>query len=425
MSASAELTDRTMAFRSRGIRRPRAALAFATLIGAISFALGVAAAPPATKPLPLVQPADLKIEGEFLGPVGIQGRLADGQTFSELEYVNGSIAFNPAHQSLFVVGHDWGQHVAEISIPAAGGTAAVLQPFEDVLAGKLALIDPDRETKKIGGLFVTGSQLLVSGFTYYDGAANATSSHFSRSTSFSQRDVVGPVRVGTLNPGFYGGYFAGIPDEWQSALGGDLLVGQCCLAIVGRTSFGPAAFAVKSSDLVAGTNPVPAQPLVYYDEHHQTLGSWSNVTTANPVYNMFTTVKAVVIPNGSATALFFGYTGLGVPCYGAGTPDQSLDRRPLPGEPRVTYCYDPANSAKGTHAFPYGSYVWAYNLNDFAAARSKGKKPWEIKPYAAWEPRDLGGPLGATYDAASGRLFIASQGRGTIRVQIVRITSAR
>lgn len=414
-----------MSWDSRKVLRSRAALGCTAAITAIGLALRLLAAPPPQKPLPLVQAADLKVEGEFLGPVGIQGRLPDGQTFSELEYINGSIAFNSTHQSLFVVGHDWGQHVAEISIPESGGTASIVQPFEDVLAGKLALIDPDRETKKIGGLFVVGSKLLVSGFTYYDGAANATSSHFSRSTSFSEHDVIGPLHVGTLNPGFYGGYFAAIPEEWQPALGGDLLVGQCCLAIVGRTSFGPAAFAIKRSDVVAGTNPVAAQPLVYYDEHHQNLGLWSNVTAVNPVYNMVTAVKAAVIPTGTATALFFGYTGLGVPCYGAGTPDRSLDRQPVPGEPRVIYCYDPGNGAKGTHAYPYGSYVWAYSLNDLAAVKSKAKKPWEVKPYATWEPRDIGGPLGAAYDAASGRLFIASQGRGTIRVQIVKITTTR
>lgn len=381
-----------------------------------------AEAPPPKKSLPLVKPGDLKVQGQFSGPVGIQGRLPDGQTFSELEYLNGSIAFNPAHQSLFLVGHDWGQHVAEISIPDPDGTASILQPFADVLDGKLALIDPDRETKKIGGLFVVGSRLLVSGFTYYDGAANATSSHFNRSASFTQHDVVGPLRVGTMNPGFYGGYFAAIPEEWQAALGGDLLVGQCCLAIVGRTSFGPAAFAIKSGEVIAGTNPVSAQPLAYYDEHHQNLGLWSNDRAANPVYNMTTAVKAAVIPAGSATALFFGYTGTGVPCYGAGTPDRSLDRQPVPGEPRVMYCYDPGNGAKGTHAYPYSSYVWAYDLNDFAAVKSKAKKPWEVKPYATWEPQGVAGALGAAYDPATGRLFIASQGRGSVLVQIVTIS---
>ena len=373
---------------------------------------GTATATPApTGPLPtggLVQEGNLVQQGSFVLPQNISGVCCGGQSFDETAYMNGAIAFNAANQSLFIVGHDWGQHTAEISIPAFGGTATILQSFVDALYGQLARIDPDQETKKIGGLFVDGSNLLVSGYTYYDGLGNATASHFSRSTNLSNSAVIGPLTVGTLNPGFIGGYFAAIPTEWQAALGGDLLVGQCCLAVVGRTSFGPAAFAVNKVDIERGTNPVAAQPLAYYDENHQNLGLWSNVTTPNPVYNMTTSVKGAVIPPGSSTALFFGNTGLGVPCYGAGTSDPSLAGASYDGNPADVYCYDPANSAKGTHAYPYSGYVWAYNLSDFAAVRSGTKAPWDVAPYATWQLGVFA--TGAAYDPGTGRIFLSAAG---------------
>ena len=69
-------------------------------------------------------------------------------------------------------------------------------------------------------------------------------------------------------------------------------------------------------------------------------------------------------------------------------------------------CYDPLNSSKGSHAYPYADYVWAYDATDLARVKTGGKivdnpspnlvdgvsptstetyKPWHIKPYAYWE----------------------------------------
>jgi hypothetical protein len=97
-----------------------------------------------------------------------------------------------------------------------------------------------------------------------------------------------------------------------------------------------------------------------------------------------------------------------VPCYGAGTTDQSLDRQPVPGDPGVIYCYDPANGAKGTHAYPYSGYVWAYNLADFAAVRAGTKAPWDVAPYASWSIDAFA--TGAAYDPRTGRIFLTVPG---------------
>lgn len=371
--------------------------------------------PPAdTLPTRLLQQADLLKVDTFGAPCCVSGTLANGTFLAdEFSYANGAIAFNPARNSLFVVGHDWGQRVAELTIASGGAAGTLLQPFTDPLYGKMTTIDPDvaagSEGGKVGGLLVQGSTLYISAHTYYDGAGNAKASHFTRSTNLLDANVVGALRVGDLNPGFYGNYLAAIPSEWQAALGGDVLAGGCCLAIIGRTSYGPDAFAVNSADLAAGVNPTSARPLVYYDTLHTTLGSWGGNGSPDPLFNMATHVKAAVIVPGTATALFFGDTGLGTPCYGAGTANQSLVGQPTPDG--SVYCYDPINSAKGTHAYPYSAYVWAYDLHDFAKVRAGQLQPWDVTPYASWA--HTGGSLGAAFDPVTNRIYLSGSTTST------------
>ena len=103
-----------------------------------------------------------------------------------------------------------------------------------------------------------------------------------------------------------------------------------------------------------------------------------------------------------------------VPCYGEGTDDPSLDRTPIEPGSSVVYCLDPASHSKGTHAYPYASYVWAYDASELALVRAGQKQPWEVQPYATWsldlpfatEGRSLGG---AAYDPLTRRLFLSQE----------------
>lgn len=78
----------------------------------------------------LLQLSDFSYEGAFRMPSGTFG----GSSF---DYGGTSIAFNATRGSLFVVGHDWDQEVAEIAVPevrassvvAGLSTASVLQPL--------------------------------------------------------------------------------------------------------------------------------------------------------------------------------------------------------------------------------------------------------------------------------------------------------
>jgi len=315
------------------------------------------------------------------------------------------------------VGHDWQQMVAEIRIPAvvnsadvpALSTATVLQPFVDVTEGRMkSILTSPNESVKIGGLLVDNGKLLVSVYDYYDGCGcNARTSHFvSGLTLLRTGNVLGPFKVGSLNPGFVAGYMTPIPAEWQAALGGSVITGSCCLAVVGRTSFGPAAFAFNPADL--GTVPTaPAVPLVYYPSNHHTLGAWDATWNGtNTLFNGTTVIRGVALPSGTRSLLFFGSQGIGPFCYGAGVATT----------PGSNECFNPANSGKGTHAYPYQYQVWAYDVLDLAAVKAGRKRPWDVRPYAVWSLTFPSSPVnrnvqlgGAAYDPGARRLYVSQQ----------------
>jgi len=371
---------------------------------------GGALAPPTT--YPLLQPSDLVYQGAFRVPAGMFG----GSTFA---YGGTAPAYDSTTQSLFLVGHDWDQQVAEVTIPQIINspqlsnlkTASVLQPFTDASEGKMFTVDVD--TIKVGGLLVAGGKLYGTAYAYYDGDGSQVLSHYVRPLTLSVKGAVqGMYQVGSVGAGFVSGFMAPIPLEWQSVFGGSALTGQCCIPVTGRTSFGPAAFVFALADLGVKT-PVPATPLVYYTQSHATLGQWNgNWDPSHGLYyNGNTGIKGLLFPGGSRSVLFIGSQGTGAFCYGPGTSDPSLAGQ-LSDNGVDPWCYDPNNSAKGTHGYPYVVEVWAYDANDLLAVKGGQKQPWDVKPYATWVlPLPFGSTAigGATYDPQTGRIFIVQQ----------------
>ncbi len=283
---------------------------------------------------------------------------------------------------------------AEITIPDYGGTATFVQPLSPSLESKIGLIGDDHGIgRNIGGQLVYKDRLYISAFVYYDSPPSAKASLFSRPLDLHRTgDVAGPATVGDMDPGFTSGYMATVPGAWQAALGGSAVIGNCCLSIISRTSFGPALFAFNPEQ------PKTARPLVYYDESHQTLGRYGDAQV-RPIFNGTTRITGVALPEETASALFFGSTGTGKWCYGTGSD-----------------CADPMDrESKGDHAFPYRAYVWAYDLAALASVRSGAKRPWDVKPYATWELDWNGvwnnfGSGGAAYDPETQRIFVLQVG---------------
>lgn len=360
---------------------------------------------PVTDPTaaPRLSPADIV----YLGGFRLPAEEVDGASFS---FGGSPLAFNPANDSLFVGVR--GGSIAEVTIPTPVSSsrveelpfAAFLQPFREPTEGRLR--DVANEGAYVSGLLVHEGRLYGSAVIYYDANNVQELTHFSRSLKLTEASVKGMYRVGDKGKaGFIAGYMAAVPAEWQTALGGPAVTGQCCIPIVDRTSWGPAAFAWNPGELGTSSS-ARVWPLVYYTSEHPTLGAWEG---SNETYGGAIEMGGLAIPPGTRTALFVGRNGLGPFCYGDGTADQARANQSLGGE---HLCYDPTSSDKGQHAFPYRYQFWAYDLSDLAAVRAGKKQPWEVRPYGVW-PFDVPTPQpgkrigGVGFDAARRRLYIA------------------
>jgi hypothetical protein len=404
-----------------------AALLLAMVLGAAGCSGSRQAKDPSAddQALSLLQPSGLTYTGAFRVPCG--SPCVDVNAF---DYGGYCAAFNPDGDSgagtLLLCGKLESGKIGELSIPppVSAASAATLPTARLLSPG--TLIDPsgghrgqitggDGVSNYIGGLLLANRQLISDYYVYYDGAGSASLSHFvGNGTTYAYQG--GPYQVGSMGAGWVAGPMVAVPESLQDSLGGPYLTGQCCLAVTGRSSQGPSMSVFDPLSL--GMFAVPAWLVLGYPDQtansHTTLGAWAS---SGGLYNGATAYPAAVVVG--RTLLFGGRLSKGSFCYGNGTGDASLGGRPVPGEPGVVYCYDPTDSGKGPHAYPYDDELVAYDLNDLVAVKAGKMQSWEVQPYAHWA---LTFPLGPAqlginamaYDPATSRLFVVQRfGDGT------------
>jgi hypothetical protein len=283
--------------------------------------------------------------------------------------------------------------------------ASFRRPFVDLLGAHRGGIGP-AAADRLGGLLVHAGRLIGSAYVYYDADNSQERSHFAYSATLSPGSFSGWSRVWQARrSGFVAGAMAAVPPEWQDKLGGAAVTGLCCVPIVSRTSFGPSAFAINPAQV--GQPDVTGTPLLYYTSDHATLGQWSG---SNPTYGATTQIGGMVIVPGTRSLLYFGSNGTGSYCYGPSTNERGRVGT-MPPEGGEAFCYDPASPHKGPHAYPYNAQVWAYDLNDLAAAKAGRKRPWDVVPYGVWPlalplTPDAVGLSAVTVDPA-GEIYVA------------------
>ncbi len=396
----------------------------------------------------LLLQSDLEYIGAFKVPKGNLGGASLGTT---LNNGGSGLAYNATNNTLIMSGPKSERLLTEINIPTpiiSGNlgdlnTAITIQSPVDIANSNWDNLKIDKTAiangGRVGGFLFYNQKLIGSAYAYYDANYEAALSHFiaspnwiSSGTQFEGMYRVGNSPIGGVNGGFVGGYMANIPAAWQADFGGPALTGQAALSIITRTSYGPSV-SVFDPDAIGILDPVPAKMIVGYPSTHQTLGTYGG-TSLN--FNMGTAVNGVVFPERSRSVLFFGrhglgYTGLGDGCYGFGTSIYEEQGRTASSVPNtcdgVTItgenlcCYDPSNSEKGNHAYPYVYRIWAYDASDLAkvanatinSTTGQQYEPWEIMPYAIWNIdlsfspssgiRDI---KGIAYDNQSQRIYI-------------------
>ena len=349
----------------------------------------------------LIQFSDLQYLGAFRVP-------------SSIEYGGTALAYNPGNPgSLFITCLNTSGQVAEISIPtpknvsvSSLNSASLLQSCKDPTAGATQGLGGSGSSK-IGGMLVYGGKLYTSVYLFYDadGSQNAWL-YVKSNTNLSQSNASGAYKVGSNAPnvGFLDGWMAPVPSAWRAALGGPIASGNCCLSIITRTSYGPAAFAWDPARLTSVSTPVSATPLLYYPSSNHTLGDWNGPPPNNTTIfwnNSGTGYRGGgIIPDGTRSILFFGSQGTGSFCYGEGSA-----------------CNDPVDNSKGNHGYPYRFQIMAYDLNNLAAVAAGTKQPYSVLPYAVWpltsgiigvDGKSDNGGGGAVYDPILKRIYFST-----------------
>ncbi|HEY7314577.1 MAG TPA: hypothetical protein VH643_34835 [Gemmataceae bacterium] len=349
---------------------------------------------------PLLYQSNIQYVGAFRVPAVPDPFQPGANTY---DFGGTALAYNPANNSLFIVGMPYDQAISEISIPQsivnssnldALATATVLQQPVQVIP-KLPnnpSIPGNSGGMDIGGLMVSKGTLVGTAYAFYDADGQAVDSHFVlNSLNLSTAQVSGLDQVGNLGAGYVAGYMAPIPTEWQAALGAPFLTGQADLSIISRTSSGPSAFGFDPSKLGSGVASIT--PYVYYPVNTP-LGPYEGA--ADPLQSGTATVAGAVFVPGTSSVLFFGATGTNYEGYGD-----------------ASSFGDNVNTDKGPHSLngQYTFQVWAYNANDFVAVKNGQMQPWQVQPYDVWNftlpisgSEKLGG---VAFDSATGRLYVS------------------
>ncbi len=349
----------------------------------------VGSSPPPPPPAKgLLHKSNLTLMGAFRAP--------DSDGYTATGSAGYGLALAADGKSLFIVGGTGG--IGQISIPTPGmgdvaslPRATAISPVSLVIPG-LPSNPLSGSAVLIGGLLVHGGKLVGTAYLYYDASGSGSVSHFT--VDLATNKIGGLYKVGTQQAGYVAGYMCDVPAEWLQKIGAPCLTGQSDIAIISRTSNGPAAFGFDPATL--GSSTAPVINLVAYPQESP-LGPYSTSQgggPANPIQNAVTQIAGMVFPTGTSSLLHFGNTGAGYVGYG------------IPSD-----WGDAMHGGKGPHALN-GEYiwqVWAYDANDLLAVKSGAKQPWQIVPYDTWNftlPWVGKAVSGAAYDPATNRIYV-------------------
>lgn len=172
---------------------------------------------------PLLGKSDLVYVGAFRVP-----NLSNRDDTKTISYGGAAPGFNPERNSLFLVCHDQGQLVTELSIPKLVNsrnlndlnTAQVLQEPAQV-TNRITNLAGINSQAKIGGLQWANGRLIGAYYESYDADGSAAGSHFvvDNPPNLNESRITGLYRVGAIPAGAVAGYMCPVPAEWQAALG--------------------------------------------------------------------------------------------------------------------------------------------------------------------------------------------------------------
>lgn len=392
--------------------------------------------PVAGLPTRLYQQADFSDwTGAFSPPLGVD-------VDTTYDFAAKGLTLSKERQSFFMNGHIQRGRTGEFGIPeirkADTFAQLAIAPTKQLLSWVfpfLSISSPGNNAA-MWGLLALPDKLCGTAVMTYD--ANNTQRKSLWCSPLAPLGYTATTEAFSLGPptrqGFTAGYMGWIPQEWRAAIGWPAFAGQCCLSIIGRTSNSATLIGFDPAD-VGTKDPLPTEEFMWTNEDHPDSGHWHGEWGAPGTFvNGLTAIGGCVWIDDSRTIACFGRQGTGPWCYGFGTPDPKLAFTIVPpqftNDPNLIYCWDPFNSDKGQHGYPYELRVWLYDGLDLLQVKRGIDRPWDVKPYAMFR---LDWPLmslvpevnGVVYDKETRRLYVAVWRHSTGSNMVIHVVTVK
>lgn len=391
---------------------------------------GTLPTPPAVSERNTLSKNDFTYVGAFRLP-------KNGDAKSRFGYGGGALALNPHGDpngaadgypgSLYVLGHDHDQLVAEINIPVPQdqrtvglknlNRATMIHGFVDITGGYAKTTDGGNGYRVDGLAYLdaqgsqTSPKIYWTARTYYNVDTSNDATHGMSDANLSAVNAQGLWRLGDFHGMLTGGYIFPVPSYFADAyLGGKrLMSGLYTHQGVSATSQGPALFAYgpwlndTSNRGIANGTKLSAQALVYYPYKSIFQGVGNNPVSNFPDHKIPNNWEAGAFVHTAQkhAVVIVGQRAMGQTYYGEARPND-------------------CNIYKGYHGDPYEPRVVFYNPSDLALAAQGKKDPTTVVPYLEWNPAEFMVPTcewlltGAVYDDQNKLLYILHTNADTI-----------
>ncbi|MBP8001568.1 MAG: hypothetical protein KA314_17610 [Chloroflexi bacterium] len=357
--------------------------------------------PQPANPTRLLQPDELIYQGAFLLPPGDAWDYSGyAMTYFPGGDPDGSEDGFPG--SLFVLGHDHQQMVAEITIPipvittdaAALNTAITLQPFADITGGMFG----EMEIPRAGLAYLPPIGAQSSGKLYFTWGQHfqfeATPSHGWAELDLSNPDPAGPWFVGEYTNYVLNDYLFEIPEDWAATYVSGLRLATGRFRDGRWGGLGPALFAIAPwlegnpptaytrlnqvvPLLLYGEN-VPGSPEIDVSQGFQMVGyaepdEWSG--------------GAWLTHDEKSALVFVGTKAMGRTWYGFSNGVEY----PTGSDPNEVYPEVPPwpHDERGWWSEDIQAQIIFFNPDDLAAVAQGHMASWEPQPYAVLELTDF------------------------------------
>ncbi|MBU3005718.1 hypothetical protein [Paraglaciecola arctica] len=326
-----------------------------------------------------------------------------------MSYINGSFAISPKGNTLFTVGHEHHQAIAEFSIPDLKITentkslnlATNIQKFTSILLNKTR-INNSQKLNRITGLEVIEGELFVNAVEHYDAPGDNYLTTFIVRDAYnlSKAQVDGFFSLG--GKAHSSGWISKLPDKWQDVFKASYLHGYAAnYSINSRFSMGPTAFS-SYIDNFAGIDVkdglIPTRPLMDFSIKRPIVEDLYNKSKKNKMWTEVSNAYyGFILPN-SNEYLVLGNSG----GHDSGIGYKATQTNGnVCGGPCV---FDPKD---------YYNFYWIFNVNDFVSVQNGKKKTYELLPISYGKLQLPFAPknntkniVGADFDEKSQRLYI-------------------